>query len=736
MAESLKAGEVPLSKVFSSDYNYYVPSYQRPYSWTINEAGTLFDDLYDFWKSQPSDQTYFLGSIVLVKNENNPKSEVIDGQQRLTTLLILLSALFPLFASQPKAQDTLDKCLWEQGNVFLGIDSKPRLKLRERDAQFFENYILQKKFTELIKLSENSIFTDSQRMLQSNASLICANIHDNLTNLKDTAAFVTFLLMRCYLVVVTTPNEHSAFRVFSVLNNRGLSLLPSDIIKAEIIGKIDTPQQERYTQKWEDLEELLGRDSFNSMLGHIRMIFTRIKPQKTLVEEFENTVISKYSDAKKLIDNIIEPYTNAYCSASNARFEAVEHSASINDTLRWLNKIDDSDWMPGVMVAFVMYESECDFIYTFIKKMEKLAATMYLTSKTSNFRIDRHSRIIKALQTGKQQEALEFMELTSEEENELLNVLNGDVYNLPARKRTYTVSRLNSFVSDKAIQYDASVFTVEHVLPQNPDVKSAWLTNWPDQEVRTKWTHRIANLIPLTRKKNSQAQNYDFNVKKDKYFKGKYGTTSYALATQILTYDEWTPAIVRKRQIELLNIFSGYWHLHYMAKAESGSGLSHYNSTPDRTVSKKALPIDHAQVKSRSMQKIERKLMMTLQQMTESRFVNESESCAVFVCSASYSQQNKEYWYSINDENITLLSQFSRCYIAFAMGSEDQILLFQLSQVQSMLDHCLRTEENIEIGKKAHYHFSFAIDSNDSVFFKQKLPVHELIDVSTYRLEN
>jgi len=99
MAESM-AGEFPLRKVFSSDYNYYVPSYQRPYSWTVNEAGTLFDDLYDFGEIQPFDQTYFLGSIVLVKNENNPKSEVIDGQQRLTTLLILLSALF---VSQPKA---------------------------------------------------------------------------------------------------------------------------------------------------------------------------------------------------------------------------------------------------------------------------------------------------------------------------------------------------------------------------------------------------------------------------------------------------------------------------------------------------------------------------------------------------------------------------------------------------------------------------------------------------------
>jgi hypothetical protein len=174
-----------------------------------------------------------------------------------------------------------------------------------------------------------------------------------------------------------------------------------------------------------------------------------------------------------------------------------------------------------------------------------------------------------------------------------------------------------------------------------------------------------------------------------------------------------------------------------MLKSELESGFSQYNySEPDRVASKKTLPIVHAQVKSRSVQKIEQRLKTNLQQMTKSRYVNKNESCAVFVCSAGYSQQNKEYWYSINDENITFLRQFFRCYTAFAMGSEEQILLFQLLQVQRILGHCLRTEENAENNKKAHYYFSFEMDSNGPVFFKQKIPIRELIDVSTHRLEN
>lgn len=64
---NIKGGEYPLSKIFSSEFVYNIPSYQRPYSWTTDEAGILFDDLYDFYISENSEENYFLGSIVLIK---------------------------------------------------------------------------------------------------------------------------------------------------------------------------------------------------------------------------------------------------------------------------------------------------------------------------------------------------------------------------------------------------------------------------------------------------------------------------------------------------------------------------------------------------------------------------------------------------------------------------------------------------------------------------------------------
>ena len=81
MSKKISGAEYPLAKVFSSDFEYVIPSYQRPYAWTVDQASELFDDLHDFYQNE-KDEGYFLGSIVLIKEENRPYAEVIDGQQR------------------------------------------------------------------------------------------------------------------------------------------------------------------------------------------------------------------------------------------------------------------------------------------------------------------------------------------------------------------------------------------------------------------------------------------------------------------------------------------------------------------------------------------------------------------------------------------------------------------------------------------------------------------------------
>lgn len=160
--------------------------------------------------------------------------------------------------------------------------------------------------------------------------------------------FCKFLVTRCYLVAVYTPSQQSAFRVFSVMNSRGLNLMPIDIIKSDVIGQIPQKEQQYYTDKWEDLEVQTSRSGFNDVFTHTRMIFAKSKAKKSLLEEFKESVLSK-TTPKQLINDILEPYSEAYTILVNRKYVAIKNAEDINQYLFWLNKIDNSDWMPSAI---------------------------------------------------------------------------------------------------------------------------------------------------------------------------------------------------------------------------------------------------------------------------------------------------------------------------------------------------------------------------------------------------
>ena len=135
---NIHGAEYAIRKVFSDDFVFTIPRYQRPYAWTTDEAGELLEDLIAFLGdgTGPVDEVnpYFLGSIVLIKGLA-PDAEVVDGQQRLTTLTILLAALRTLVP--PKYANSLTNFLYEEHDPIVGTPNRYRLTLRPRDALFF-----------------------------------------------------------------------------------------------------------------------------------------------------------------------------------------------------------------------------------------------------------------------------------------------------------------------------------------------------------------------------------------------------------------------------------------------------------------------------------------------------------------------------------------------------------------------------------------------------------------------
>ncbi|MBR7071667.1 MAG: DUF262 domain-containing protein, partial [Clostridia bacterium] len=505
-----------------------------------------------------------LGSIVLIKQDDYPKSDVIDGQQRLTTLTILL-AVIAHSLSDSDDRDEFKNYINEKGIKSQGIKPKPRLKIRERDNNFFKSYVQELKIDELTSLKPDSQDTEAKANIVRNAQTLQQKIKDTFANEADIFDFGSFLVQRCYLVVVSTPSQQSAFRIFSVMNSRGINLLATDIIKSDVIGKINEDNRDNYTDKWEEIETQLGRDDFNDLFGHIRMIKMKSKAKKSLQEEFYKYVLTDINNdtAISFIDNVLEPYSDAYNIIKKAIYISTENAEKVNNILRWLNRIDNSDWLPPAMVFYCKHRAESDILLTFFEKLERLASYMRMTSFDINHRIERYARLISDIQDENDNSIYgESIELSASEQNEFISELNSDIYKMTGAKRNYLILRLDAFLSDGAASYKSNVLSIEHVLPQTVSPGSDWDNIWTDVDDRAYWLNKIGNLIPLTKRHNSKAQNYDFKTKKEKYFKNTdAGVTSYALATDVLNYNEWTPDIVKERQKKLIDAYKKGWDL-------------------------------------------------------------------------------------------------------------------------------------------------------------------------------
>ena len=560
MSTKIKGAEYPLSKIFSSDFDYEIPSYQRPYAWTEDESGDLFDDLYDFYATEGEEEQFFLGSIVLVKEDDKPHADVIDGQQRLTTLSIMLAALTSKLTGENRKD--FEDYLKEPGRPSQGLKAKPRLQIRKRDNDFFKHYIQDMNFEALFNLDEATLDTEAKVNITKNAKLMMDRLEKTFESEDELVAFGAYLVQRCFLVAVSTPTPQAAFRIFTVMNSRGMSLLATDIIKADVIGKIDEACRSEYNDRWEEMEIEVGRNGFNELLGHIRMITTKVKAKKSLQEEFYKFVLPEINSdtAIAFIDNTLTSYAEAFGVIRECNYVSQAGAEGVNDILRWLNRIDNSDWVPVAMMYYVNHSNDAADLESFLRKLERLAAYMRATSWDVTHRIERYGKVMTELENGAQGYG-DSIELTPDEKNAFMQTLSSDMYKMASKKRNYLILRLDSFVSDGAAIYDSKVLTIEHVLPQTVPENSEWEQWWPDSDEREAWVHKIANLLPLTKRHNSQAQNYDFEVKKEKYFMGKAGTTSFALATQVLGYDKWTPDILSERQKELLEIYRTNWDL-------------------------------------------------------------------------------------------------------------------------------------------------------------------------------
>ena len=120
--------------------------------------------------------------------------------------------------------------------------------------------------------------------------------------------------------------------------------------------------------------------------------------------------------------------------------------------------------------------------------------------------------------------------------------------------------RLDGLLAGAEATYDHPTVTIEHVLPQSPSADSQWMNWFPDEDERSRWTHRLANLVLLSRRKNARASNFEFDRKKEEYF-SREGFPPFPLTMPVLQESEWTPAVLETRQAFLLDRLKNEWKL-------------------------------------------------------------------------------------------------------------------------------------------------------------------------------
>lgn len=557
--QQIQASEEQLDKIFSSDYDFEIPNYQRAYAWRPLETRQLLDDLTDALDSD-GDDPYFLGSIVLVKAPGLSRAQVIDGQQRLTTLTILLSVLRDLSADAPEMAAALAIRVTEPGDPVMQRTPKPRLTLRDRDRAFFATYVQTLGATKgLVHLGDNALTTEAQRNVRDNAKALVEALTDWPAERRS--ALATMLLARTFLVTVRTQSLHSAHRIFGVMNSRGLDLTAPDIFKADVIGDIPDGASDEYAQKWEDAEDEIGRDSFEELFLQIRLIVSKERAKKGLLTEFYPQVLNEYvpGRAKEFVDDVVQPYAHAFAQLRAEAYTSTTGADQINAWFRRLNQLDTTDWQAPALWALRRHHLDPAFLNDFLRRLERLAASLFIRRANITARITRYVDLLRQLDEGFGLDAPAF-DLDAEEKAETLRRLDGELY-LSTKTRRYVLERLDeTLAATPGVTYTHKIVTVEHVLPQTPKPNSQWLRDFDDDE-RSFWTHRLANLVLLNQAKNAQAQNYDFAEKKRLYFTGPKGTATFALTSQVLSREGWTPSHLQKRQAHLLQTMASLWTL-------------------------------------------------------------------------------------------------------------------------------------------------------------------------------
>ncbi|GAA7908574.1 hypothetical protein HpBT056_05580 [Helicobacter pylori] len=300
-----------LRDILKDELYYQIPIYQRPYQWTEENCEKLLDDLLSSYECY-KESDYFCGSLVLIAISEDSKAktyDVVDGQQRLSTFILLAKVLATLYSERldpkRKSQEYLQES-WSDRHEYKGKKKKKRLDFELVGSS------AKKDFQDALDFFDNSHASNNKNNYLKNA--ICLKNYLEKKEIGDINDFIEWLYSNVVFITITCPDVDKALRIFNVLNARGLPLHATDIFKGELLKKLtEEKEQEELATRWEDLRQkcldngFAMETLFSQYLAYLNPVTSREKMDKRLNTQFDKLQKSplEYLDG-------VEDFYNAY----------------------------------------------------------------------------------------------------------------------------------------------------------------------------------------------------------------------------------------------------------------------------------------------------------------------------------------------------------------------------------------------------------------------------------------
>lgn len=505
--------------------DFLIPDYQRPYAWGEAECLTLWDDIFEFSfpdgdcdKFNP-DEEYFLGPIVTFKNEKK-QMEIIDGQQRLTTLMLMLRAFYSKFLymkddRSKSIRESIEKCIWKTD--LFGKVQYDQLKI---DSQVSTD---DDKDEFMIILKTGEAKKEYKSRYATNFRFFVDKIEKFCSEWPSYAAYLPARIMNnCILLPIEAETQSTALRIFSTLNDRGLPLSDSDIFKAQFYKLYsDKGEKDQFITKWKELEALTEK-IFHPMRGTpMDELFTRYmyyERAKMGISSSTTEALRKFyeKDSYKLLkkdgvfDNLIilANFWNDVANQNNERF-----SEEILRRLFVLYYAPNSMWTYFVSVYFLQNKDidgmlEDNAFLTFLNRTIAFVWTYAITNPGVNMlRTPIYAEMINIVNNV----PVEFKEYQFDLEMVKNRFEMFDFYNMrPITKAMLTWWAYT--MDDQPLFPNETVLEIEHIYARNRNEKEV---SHPLSDPR--FVEKLGNKALLEKRVNIRASDYRFEDKANFY---------------------------------------------------------------------------------------------------------------------------------------------------------------------------------------------------------------------------